>query len=59
MRNFAGHNVLLILCNPGGTCRNIYGREQLGFVVKRQSVGTRQGLLNAHAKQCVRIRHVF
>jgi hypothetical protein len=29
MRNFAGHKVLLILRNPGGTCRNIYGREQL------------------------------
>jgi hypothetical protein len=25
----AGHNVLLILRNPGGTCRDIYGREQL------------------------------
>jgi hypothetical protein len=29
MRNLAGHKVLLILRNPGGTCRNIYGREQL------------------------------
>jgi hypothetical protein len=29
MRNLVGHKVLLILRNPGGTCRNIYGREQL------------------------------
>jgi hypothetical protein len=29
MRNLAGHKVLLILRNPGGMCRNIYGREQL------------------------------
>jgi hypothetical protein len=28
MRNFVGHKVLLILRNPAGTCRNIYGREQ-------------------------------
>jgi hypothetical protein len=28
MRNLGGHKVLLILRNPGGTCRNIYGREQ-------------------------------
>jgi hypothetical protein len=28
MRNLAGHKVLLILRNPGGTCTNIYGREQ-------------------------------
>jgi hypothetical protein len=25
IRNLAGHNVLLILRNPGGTCRNICG----------------------------------
>jgi hypothetical protein len=29
MRNLAGHKVLLILHNPGGTCRNIYGCKQL------------------------------
>jgi hypothetical protein len=29
MRNLAGHKVLLILHNPGGTCRNIYRRKQL------------------------------
>jgi hypothetical protein len=25
----AGHNVLLIQRNPGGMCRDIYGRKQL------------------------------
>jgi hypothetical protein len=29
MRNLAGHKVLLILRKPGGTCINIYGREQI------------------------------
>jgi hypothetical protein len=46
MRNFAGHKVLRILRNPGGTCRNSYGCEQLYPPTQKVSISKVRPILS-------------